>query len=50
MPAKRPHGMRVATFERLKAEHAAQRERINRRMIEVLPKSLLLRLMMERDQ
>jgi hypothetical protein len=47
LPEKRPRGMRVATFVRLKAELAAERERINRQMLATMPRSLFLRLIME---
>jgi len=40
MPAKRPSGMRLATFERLKAELMAERERINQRMLATMPRAL----------
>jgi hypothetical protein len=39
-PGKRPRGMRLATFERLKAKLAAERERINWRMMATMPRAL----------
>jgi hypothetical protein len=40
MPRKRPRGMRMATFETLKAELAAERERISRQMLATMPRAL----------